>query len=80
VERETSLCLQVPGVQAKRTQIMCAIPASYHPAPAQRARRSDLAFVVEFIAVREDAASMHEYRETMRTINCTFAAFIRRQA
>ena len=54
---------------------MRATPASYHPAPAQRARRNDLAFVVELIrrgggdCLFEPLswAALDEYRETMRT-------------
>lgn len=67
VERETSRCSKVPGVRSLRTEIMGVTPASYHPAPAQRPRRNDLAFVVEFIAVHADAGALQEYRETMRT-------------
>ena len=67
VEGETSRCSRLSGMQCIRTEIMRATPASYHPAPAQRARRNDLAFVVELIAAHADAAALDEYRETMRT-------------
>lgn len=60
-------CSRSTGTRLVRAEIMRATPASYHPAPVSRLIRPDLAFVVEFIDVRNEVAALEEYRETMRT-------------
>ena len=60
-------CSRSTGMKLIRADIMRATPASYHPAPDSRPMRPDLAFVVEFIPVKNRTDALEEYRETMRT-------------
>jgi hypothetical protein len=55
------------GSRVRRIEVLRSTPNSFYPAPEPRSRRSAMPkFLIEYIAVRDSAPFLAEYRESMR--------------